>query len=123
MPQPIAWNCNNPRCRHACEWADRYCEECRWPRNSGQPVYRPAPAQDQGMVGSLGTFYQDHPAWCITLMVLTVLSGVVTWPLLIGFTLVWIGQGVWKLVAQKDPGQPPPSTELDRPHRSPNNRS
>lgn len=49
-----------------------------------------------------GEFYQKHPIWFLLTMALLCVTGIVTWPLIIGFTLIWIGRGVWHLVEQKE---------------------
>lgn len=38
MPEPVAWDCQNPRCRARNSWTEEHCHECRWPRYSGQPL-------------------------------------------------------------------------------------
>lgn len=114
MPDPIAWDCLNPRCRNRNPWRNEHCYECRWPRYSGQPLAHvvisesdlrpvPQPVEPHSPLATIPRF--PGWAWALGGIVLFTLT-VVAWPVvLIGlfFALLWaIAAGIWRIATRSE---------------------
>lgn len=96
MPEPIAWDCKNPRCHNRNPWQFLVCQRCQSSRNSGRPVHDSA-----ANVEPLERYPWLGPAILAGIVIAVLFGGQAL--LLFAFfaLLATIAAGVWRLVEKR----------------------